>query len=379
MNLINRFSRAYASCFEKKRVIRELTEAKSRLELILDSLNEGVVVIDKSFKILLANQSARDLLGASSVKLGKPIWEISTHLGLVELYGDMLHEDEFITKELELVYSNSCKILRFDVLAVSKDNVEDNMGWVMLIADITKEKEIDRMKSEFVSTTSHELRTPLAAIKESVMLILDETAGSTSDAQKRFLTIARRNIDRLTQLINDVLDISRLETGELKLKKTYCNVEELVKSISDSLALLVKENKLNLRYKVAKDVSVVACDEDRVAQVLANLLGNAIKFTPAGGDISIEVEICNLKEYGLSDENRGLLFSVVDSGVGIEEADMERLFERFGQIGDTLTKKPDGAGLGLAICKELVEMHGGKIFVKSEAGRGSTFQFILPI
>ncbi|MBU0709138.1 MAG: hypothetical protein KJ793_00280 [Candidatus Omnitrophica bacterium] len=231
-------------------------------------------------------------------------------------------------------------------------------------------KRLDQLKSEFVSTASHELRTPLAAIKESVMLILDGTAGKTSSAQSRFLGIARRNIDRLTDLINDLLDIFKIDTGKLQLKKSKCDINVLINKTLEQLKSLASDNKLILNQVLAKDLPKVECDQGRIIQVITNLVGNAIKFTPSGGKIMI---------ISKKRDTKFIEISVTDTGIGIDKKDISKLFTRFRQLDSSLTRKVGGTGLGLAICREIIQMHGGKIWAKSEVGKGSVFVFTLPV
>jgi len=248
--------------------------------------------------------------------------------------------------------------------------VVDPRAAELLIEVMTeKGKEIDRMKSEFISMTSHDLRTPLAAVKESVLLLLDDVAGKVSPEQVRFLKIAKRNIDRLTDLISDLLDISKIEGGKMRLGIVSCDIKDLLEKTLRPFRIIASESSLALEQKFGGKLPKVKCDPDRIAQVIRNLLDNSIKFTPKGGKITVSCHrVKNVIEV-----------SVKDTGIGIEKKDMPRLFARFGQLDASLTRQRGGTGLGLAICKELVEMHGGEIRARSNPGKGSTFSFTLPV
>jgi len=235
-----------------------------------------------------------------------------------------------------------------------------------------KTKELDRMKSEFISTTSHELRTPLAAIKESVLLLLDEVAGRTTPEQVRFLKIAARNIDRLTDLISDLLDLSRIQSGDMRPNMESCNIKGLIEKTLVPFRITAGDSRLILEQRFDARLPKVKCDPEKVAHVLRNLLDNSMKFTPKGGRITVS---CRKRKSGAK---AMIEISVRDTGIGIDKKDMPRLFTRFGQLDASLTRKRGGTGLGLAICKELVEMHGGGIRAESRAGKGSTFSFTLP-
>ncbi|MBL7068354.1 MAG: HAMP domain-containing histidine kinase [Candidatus Omnitrophica bacterium] len=239
--------------------------------------------------------------------------------------------------------------------------------------EIRSKKEVDKMKTEFISATSHELRTPLTAIKESVMLVLDGTAGKVSPQQIRFLNITRKNINRLAELINNLLDISKIESGRLKLKKELCSISGLVIYTVRSMKPLVRENRLKLKLDIPKALPKVYCDHDRVEQVLLNFVDNAAKYTPAGGNINIKASELVVKK------KRFMQISVRDTGIGIAKKDIPKLFIRFEQLDKSLTRRPGGAGLGLAICRKLIEMHGGRVWVDSRPGGGSIFSFTLPV
>jgi len=238
--------------------------------------------------------------------------------------------------------------------------------------------EADKMKTGFISATSHELRTPLTAIKESVMLILDGTTGKVSPDQLRFLKIAKNNIDRLTNLIDDLLDISKLQRGAIELNKIPCDIPGLIIKSLKLMEALAKNKEVNLTCKLSQDIPELLCDPDRIDQIIVNLVRNAVRFTSKGGFISVEANIYTDSMHK-SMPKKCVLVSVKDNGTGIDKKDFSKLFCRFGQLDMSLTRRPGGTGLGLAICKELVEMHGGRIWVESKVGEGSIFNFTLPL
>jgi signal transduction histidine kinase len=385
--VLNIFAHEFALFVENEKIKRGLADSKMRLESMLKSMSEGVIALGVNQEVILINPAGRDLLELSDVKYGRALWESISNQMIMELHADMKRGEGIISREIDIGnLEDEHKYIRFHI-APARDSLGAHSGWIMILTDISKEKEVDRMKSEFISTTSHELRTPLAAIKESVMLILDETAGEVSKEQDRFLTIAKRNIDRLSQLINDLLDISKIETGKVALKLIEHSIEDLLNGVIDSMELLARDNNLKLKCDVSKKLPLVKCDGDRVIQIFINLISNAIKFTPEGGEITIHAHKHTdaivkkiIKEDPSSYiEGDSIIIAVSDTGMGIEKKNMERLFTRFSQLDGSLTRRPGGTGLGLAICKELVGMHGGKIWVESEYGSGSTFIFTLPL
>ena len=228
-------------------------------------------------------------------------------------------------------------------------------------------KELDRVKSDFLSTVSHELRTPLAIIREGVSLCLDGVAGETTQPQQELLTNAQDNVDRLTRLINDLLDISKIEAQKVSLWRKSLNLCDLVQRVKKSFEQQAEKMNVQLKTDLPDKSIVLFADEDKVMQIFHNLLSNAVRYTEAGGEISIRVE----------EKEEEVLCSVSDTGIGITKENLPKLFSKFEQIGRVEGPGYKGTGLGLAIVKGLVEKHGGTIGVESELGRGSNFWFTL--
>jgi signal transduction histidine kinase len=230
--------------------------------------------------------------------------------------------------------------------------------------------ELDNMKSDFVSNVSHELRTPLTAIKGSTDNMIDGLTGQLNEKQVRYLTRIKSNTDRLARLINELLDLSRIEAGRIDLKPTDLSVVSLTKEAAENLRPMATEKLVSLEVASA-DTSVTAwADRDKVTQVLMNIIGNAIKFTPPHGRVIVSVE-----RNGAG----WVQISVADTGPGIPAEEANKIFAKFYQVAQGGNQKTKGTGLGLAISKALVEMHGGGLWVKSEVGRGSVFSFTLPV
>ncbi len=227
---------------------------------------------------------------------------------------------------------------------------------------------LSNIKSEFVSTVSHELRTPLTSIKEGVLLVLDQTAGKINDTQKRCLTIAQQEVDRLARIINNLLDISRIEAGKVELKKRWVNIAELSKEVLTSLQSQAKDKGIHLRFEPPTDLPKMYIDPDRIKEVFINLLGNALKFTLRRGKITLRIE----------DKKDEVEVSVSDTGPGIPADQMDKIFDKFHQVEGASFSGTGGTGLGLPIAQKIIEMHQGRIWVKSRLGRGSRFIFTLP-
>jgi len=231
----------------------------------------------------------------------------------------------------------------------------------------SKLKEVDRMKSDFYSLMSHELRTPLTSIKEGTNLFLEGHGGPVTEKQKWLLTIVAEESNRLIELVNSLMDLSKLEAGMVTYHFTKAELLPLVTTAAGEVLPLAEAKKIRIRTDV-DDVPPVSVDPERVLQVLRNLIGNALKFTPAGGDVSVSVR----RREG------GVAVSVTDSGPGIPRAHQEAIFDKYRQAGLAGSTKLPGTGLGLAIVKHIVQDHGGVIWVESEEGHGSTFTVVLP-
>lgn len=254
-------------------------------------------------------------------------------------------------------------------ISAIKDQEGNVVHYLKVSEDITERKRIEQLKNDFISTVSHELRTPLTAIKEGIGIVLDGSAGSVNEEQKDFLDTAKRNVDRLARLINDVLDLQKLQAGRTELSCKDENIAELINEVKVTMQPLTKNKGLELNAECQSDIKLVSLDKDKITQVLINLVNNAIKFTEKGKiTILVSKEFDNMIQIG-----------VTDTGIGISPQDIDKLFKTFVQVAPEPYRKTGSTGLGLAISKEIIRLHGGKIWVKSEVGKGSTFYFVLPL
>jgi PAS domain S-box-containing protein len=236
-------------------------------------------------------------------------------------------------------------------------------------------KDLDKLKDSFLSTVSHELRTPLTSIKSfsEILLNYDED----KETQREFLNIINEESNRLTRLINDFLDLAKIEAGRMQWENAELSLAEVIQTALNATQALAIKTNLKVDTSFAPDLPIIQGDKDRLVQVVTNLLSNAIKFTPEGGRVQVKAQLLNGSKPG-KDHNM-VMVSVTDSGIGIAPKDHESIFEKFKQVGDTLSGKPKGTGLGLPICKEIVEHYGGRLWVESELGKGSTFSFTIPV
>ncbi|HZM17514.1 MAG TPA: ATP-binding protein [Candidatus Krumholzibacteria bacterium] len=255
-------------------------------------------------------------------------------------------------------------------------------------------KEIDRLKSDFLSNVSHELRTPLTSIRSFTEIMLDDPEALTEDERVEFLGIIAHQTERLTRLISDLLDLSRIEAGEMRCRLLPVELSRIIDPCLETLRTLAAEREIRVRTEIDPNLPAVLADSDRISQVVTNLVDNAIKFTPPRGVITVVARPCPHREPEELGPQRGgpagmtsispesdayVLVEVRDTGVGIPKEHHQRIFDKFGQVGNVLTEKPQGTGLGLAISGNIVVQHGGAIWVESAPGEGSIFRFTLPV
>ena len=237
------------------------------------------------------------------------------------------------------------------------------------LLDITERKQVEHLKDEFLSIVSHELRTPLATIKEFIAIIADQLAGPITEDQQKYLAIIKSNIDRLARMINDVLDMAKIESGRVVISKEVIGTGPILDHVVQSLKPVADNKRIELVVDAPKGPPDVFADADKITQVLINLVNNAIKFTPGPGRVTLSVD----------ETESEIVFQVTDTGIGIEPKDLPKLFEKFQQFGRRSRESMSpGTGLGLAISKRFVELHGGRIWAESRPERGSTFSFTLP-
>jgi signal transduction histidine kinase len=257
------------------------------------------------------------------------------------------------------------------------------IGAVAVFRDITREVESDRLKTEFIGTVSHELRTPMAAIKGFTQLLAMGSLGALNDTQKEFLGIIQTNAERMIAIINDLLDITKIETGSVELDLRPLHMAESLSSVLLELQPKVLEREQQLSVSIPPGLPLVRADARRFNQILMNLLSNAVKYTPRGGAIAVGARDATIEaapEYlreGLK-PGRYVQIDVRDSGVGIAEDEQEKIFERFYRTENPLKVEAGGTGLGLALVRPLVKLFGGRIWVESTLGEGTTFSFVIP-
>jgi len=352
---------------ELEDVLHQVNREKEKTDRIIHEITDGVIVIDRVGKILLINPAARMLLGSEGNAPSTDLSELSHIPKLSEVFANSAESE---TLEIEVDDPNlaSPRVLKAAAVPL-KDERGDLVGKVAVLHDITSFKEVDRLKSDFVSQVSHELRTPLTSIKGYIDNLKDGIAGGLSKKQIDYLNRMSRNADHLAVLISDLLDVSRIESGKMTVRLTALSLQGLIEEVIKNLRPIADEKRLEVVLEEFIRVSRIQGDHDKLEQVIANLLVNAIKFTPPGGRITIS----------LQQEEKFVKTSIRDTGIGIPPEKQSRIFDRFYRVEPDASSKVNGTGLGLYIAKNIIEMHGGRIWVTSEVGNGSEFSFTLPI
>ncbi len=363
---------------ERKKIELELEASRESFLSIVEKSTDGIIIVDNEGIVRFVNPSGEKIFNQSAENaIGMP-------------FGFPVVIDEFIERD----------ILRLDgsIAIVEMRSVETNWkgenAYLISLRDITMRKryeesllrtteelkKIDQMKSDFISIASHELRTPLTSIKNAVDIILSRKAGEITDPQEKFLSMAKRNINRLGSLINDILNISKIESGKIELNYTEVDIKNIIENVFNTFRTVADSKSISLKMNIAPDLPVIYADGSRIEEVLINLISNAIKFTHDKGIVTINAQQVEGVPYRPENIKGFLEISVTDTGIGIPKKSMEHLFEKFYQVDSSLSeKKKRGTGLGLAISKGTIEAHGGKIQCKSKEGEGSTFSFTLPI
>ncbi|GBE94994.1 response regulator [Nostoc cycadae] len=359
---------------ERQRIEKELRVSQEKLSRILDIADDAIISIDSSQCITLFNQGAEKIFGYSAQEvMGQkldillPLRFTQAHRQHVSDFGQSANLARRMGERRELFGQRKDESEFPAEASISKLNMGEEVYYTVILRDVTERKQIERMKDEFVSVVSHELRTPLTSIHGSLGMLTSGLLKADSDQGKRLLQIAIDSSDRLVRLINDILDIERIESGKVKMAREICNLADLIQSAVNVIQPLA--NKQGITLAISSLSIMLWADPDRIVQTLTNLLSNAIKFSMKGETVWLEIQ----------QQEHDVLLTVKDTGRGIPADKLESIFERFQQVDSSDSRNHDGTGLGLAICKSIVQQHGGRIWAESTVGEGSKFHFTLPI
>lgn len=333
---------------------------------ILSSMTEGVVVLDKSGNIIIVNSAIRKIFDLNDREVtGASILEVIRNYDLHVFLNEVLQAKKPMIEEIEMLTPVN-KIFEIHAAPFLQEN-GDFKGVVAVFYDITELRKLERIRSEFVANVSHEFRTPLSSIKGYVETLLD---GAVNDSENniKFLNIINEHAKRLDRLINDLLDLSKIETEKVELKLEVLNIKNITDKVISLLKTKADEKEIIIETNIPEDLQIKV-DKNKLEQVFFNLLDNAIKFSVDKGRIIISAEI-------LVDK---IKIDVSDTGIGIPGKDLPRIFERFYRVDKGRSRELGGTGLGLSIVKHIVELHGGAVSVESKLNKGSKFSFTLPL
>ena len=353
--------------------IEEISNEKDYLQTILKGMTEGVLVVDGRDRILMVNDALRQLLSLSTDVLDRMPLEIIRNAELEGAIRKAIQYGENVALELDLNKSGE-KTIEVSVVSIhpsstrTEEDSEGIRGAVAVFHDITRLKQLEKIRQDFVANVSHELRTPLTTIKGYAETLLD--GALKEDLASQFVQVIKRHTDRLTKIVEDLLMLSKIETKEFQLKMEMISLPNLIDDIIDFLKEPAEKKKISLsRHEIHSSLAIRA-DRSYLEQVLINLLDNAIKYTPEGGRVIVSA---------VEKDSKDIQFSIEDNGIGIPNEDLSRIFERFYRVDKGRSKELGGTGLGLSIVKHLVQAHGGRVWVDSQLGKGSTFYFTLPM
>jgi len=341
---------------------------KNKTLAIINNFADGVLVLDKNNKLLLINPKAETFFKFSGENLiGKPISELSkitTFEPLVKIF-EKERKKEFFRQEFKITENLLLEMSTVPVIAG-----KERSGTLIILHDVTREKLIEKMKNEFVSLTAHQLRTPLSAMKWSMKMLLDEDLGKLNKEQKDFLQDSYESNERMIYLINDLLNVTKIEEGKFIYNLTLTNIKEIAQFVIKSYKKELKSRKLKIELKKPiKALPKVMVDVEKIRMVMENLIDNAVKYSNPDSKI-----IISLKQVKNEVE-----FSIKDEGIGIPKKQHPRMFSKFFRGSNVMKMDTEGNGLGLYITKNIIEAHNGKIWFESELDKGSTFYFQLPI
>jgi two-component system phosphate regulon sensor histidine kinase PhoR len=351
---------------QRSRRDAELREQTLRTTALFDRMVEGLIVVDAGGRIRLANRAAEVLFGFDGRAPGRTVLEATRHHEVAALVARLDREAEVLGHELRIDFSAAPRFLQVNALAL-RDAGGASDGAILVFHDLTRLRQLEGVRQEFVANVSHELRTPLSLIKSATETLLD---GAKDDAAAlgRFLQIIDKHANRLALLIDDLLLLSTLDSGGLRLNRQPLPFRSTVQDAMDDLQPRALARDVALENKVSPALVVLA-DNDRIRQVISNLIDNAIKYGRPGGKTTVS---------GALLEGGRVEIRVVDDGPGIPKDSQERIFERFYRVDKARSREQGGTGLGLAIVKHVVQAHGGEVRIESETGAGSTFIFTLP-
>jgi len=356
-------------------LIDDAERRRATLDSVMNSLVDGLILLDKRDRIVYVNPRAQEILDLPVLEgAGHTLDDLDRAIGarvarprrtLGQLRAALADPQSTPSVELALT-APAPRTVQARFFSIHEAG-GGSLGLGILIRDITREKELDEMKSQLLSTVSHELRTPLASIKGFATTLLRDDVEWDDASRREFLSIIDQESDRLGELIGNLLDMSRIEAGTLRIEPEPADLRPIIQATAAEFRMLSRAHDIEVDLPTA--LPAVLADPRRARQVLRNLVENAVKYSPDGGPITITARVTSGE----------VQTSVADRGIGIEESQLAHIFDRFYQVDSASTRKVGGSGLGLSICQAIIEAHRGKLWVESRPGLGSTFHFTLPL
>lgn len=359
---------------------RSAEAEKAKTEAIIRYLCDGLIMLDNNCRVVMVNPLAEKLLGVSErAVLGLDVRRPTRPAELESFFATLhwcpsLHhriKNEVFQEEITLLRP------RPQILQVQTTTVQDlfgrPLGFIKVLHNVTREKQLDEVKSDFISIASHQLKTPLSTMKWNLELLAKQFAGKISSQQQNLLDKTGEANEEMIQIVRDLLDVSRIEQGRIKPKLESGALSEVVESVTGKFKLLAEKKNITFTVKLPPHRIKQLIDPGAIAMALNNLIDNALRYTPGHGRVTVKLS------YEPLDRPKQAVITVADSGVGIPRAELAKLFTKFFRANNIGTLSPKGTGLGLYIAKNIVEQHEGHIHVKSEQGHGSVFSVILPL
>jgi len=361
--LADEFNEMIAKLQEYEKLnVKKLLMEKEKSEAVVNNLSSPLIVTDQDHKIVLINETAKKLFSINKDVIDTHFLEV---IQAEEIFEYIKNPEAKEKKTFKLKKDDKERHYRISTRRVI-DEDEEYQFTVTLLEDITRLKEIDSMKSEFVSTVSHEFRTPLTSMNMGLNMVINEDTGELNEEQRELLEAAYEDVERLTELVSDLLDLSKIESGRIEMEFDKVDINDIIEKTLNPFYKQAEEKGIALKFKQSEDNVFAYADPSKISWVISNLVGNALRYADEG---KIEV--------GAEIKGRRVLVSVADNGPGIPREYQSKIFDKFVRAGNDKDEK-SGTGLGLAISKEIITAHNGRIWVDSEEGEGSTFSFYIP-
>ncbi len=365
---------------------RQIAGRESGTQTILRAMQDGLLVVDSSRRVMLMNRAFRKLFGLPRTSPGTPLLDFLRDADLERLIAETLRTGEVMQSELVLPGPTAERHVEINAVPM-KDDVDLTTGAVIVFHDITQLKQADRVRRDFVANVSHELRTPLSILRGYIETLRDQPETSPAELS-RILEVMERHSKRLGLLVEDLLSLAELESSTPHLQLNDVRLAELFANVVRDWERKLADKKLQAVVDLAPDTpATIRADETRLQEVLYNLLDNAVKYSPENGEIRLQAEprsVAAGRRLAVESTDRGthppeIVLSVSDDGVGIPQEDLPRIFERFYRADKARSRELGGTGLGLAIVKHIAQLHGGRVEARSEPGKGTTIRIILPV